>query len=53
VLRDHPQLAAIGRLTLLESVRCVRMVLWDEVRQRGISFRDMQAIVRRQVRDRS
>jgi omega-6 fatty acid desaturase (delta-12 desaturase) len=53
VLRDHPQLAAIGRLTLLESVRCVRMVLWDEVRQRGISFRDMHAIVRRQVRDRS
>jgi len=53
VLRDHPQLAATGRLTLLESVTCVRMVLWDEVRQRGISFRDMHAIVRRQVRDRS
>jgi acyl-lipid omega-6 desaturase (Delta-12 desaturase) len=53
VLRDHPQLAAIGRLTLLESVGCVRMVLWDEVRQRGVSFRDMHAIVRRQVRDRS
>ena len=46
VLRDHPQLAAIGRLTLLESVRCVRMVLWDEVRQRGISFRDMHVLSR-------
>jgi len=46
VLRDHPQLAAIGRLTLLESVKCVRMVLWDEVRQRGISFRDIHAIAR-------
>ena len=40
VLRDQPQLAAVGRLTLLGSVKCVRMVLWDEVRQRGISFRD-------------
>jgi omega-6 fatty acid desaturase (delta-12 desaturase) len=44
VLRDHPQLAAIGRLTLLESVKCVRIVLWDEVRQQGISFRDMHAM---------
>jgi hypothetical protein len=30
----------------LESFKCVRMVLWDEVRQRGISFRDMHAIAR-------
>jgi omega-6 fatty acid desaturase (delta-12 desaturase) len=44
VLRDHPQLAAIGRLTLLESVKCVRMVLWDEGRRRGISFRDLHAM---------
>src|SRR5205085_1558365 len=34
VLRDHPQLAAIGRLTLLQSFACVRMVLWDESRRR-------------------
>ena len=38
VLRDHPQLAAVGRLTLLESFRCVRMVLWDERRRRLVSF---------------
>jgi acyl-lipid omega-6 desaturase (Delta-12 desaturase) len=44
VLRDHPQLAATGRLTLLESVKCVRMVLWDEAQQRGIPFRDLHAI---------
>jgi hypothetical protein len=25
VLLDHPQLAAVGRLTLLESVECLRM----------------------------
>jgi omega-6 fatty acid desaturase (delta-12 desaturase) len=41
VLRDHPQLAAVGRLTLLRSFRCVRMVLWDEQRQRLISFREV------------
>ena len=38
VLRDHPQLAAVGRLTLLQSFRCVRMVLWDEGARRLVSF---------------
>ena len=38
VLRDHPQLAAVGRLTLLQSFRCVRMVLWDESRRSLVSF---------------
>ena len=45
VLRDHPQLAAVGRLTLLESLRCVRMALWDEGLRRGISFREMRALM--------
>ena len=45
VLRDHPQLAAVGRLTLFRSLRCVRMVLWDERRQRLISFREMHAVL--------
>ncbi|SDA82012.1 fatty acid desaturase [Sinorhizobium sp. NFACC03] len=40
VLRDHPQLADIGRITLWESLRCVRLVLWDDRRQRLVSFRD-------------
>jgi omega-6 fatty acid desaturase (delta-12 desaturase) len=43
VLRDHPQLAAIGRLTLLESFRCVRMVLWDESRRHLVSFTRVRA----------
>ncbi len=43
VLRDHPQLAAVGRLTLRESLKCVRMALWNEEQRRGISFRDMRA----------
>jgi omega-6 fatty acid desaturase (delta-12 desaturase) len=38
VLRDHPQLAAVGRITLLQSLRCVRMALWDEKGRRLISF---------------
>jgi omega-6 fatty acid desaturase (delta-12 desaturase) len=42
VLRDHPQLAAVGRLTLVQSLGCVRLVLWDESRQRLISFREMR-----------
>jgi acyl-lipid omega-6 desaturase (Delta-12 desaturase) len=40
VLRDHPDLDGIGRLTLLQSLRCVRLVLWDEDRQRLVSFRE-------------
>ena len=42
VLRDHPQLAAVGRLTLFQSLGCVRRVLWDERRARLVSFRDIQ-----------
>jgi omega-6 fatty acid desaturase (delta-12 desaturase) len=40
VLRDHPDLEGIGRLTLFESFKCVRLVLWDESRQRLVSFRE-------------
>jgi len=42
VLRDYPQLSGISRLTLFESFRCVKLVLWDESRQRLISFRDLR-----------
>jgi omega-6 fatty acid desaturase (delta-12 desaturase) len=42
VLRDHPELVGIGRLTLLESLRCVRKVLWDERSRRLISFREVR-----------
>ncbi len=40
VLRDHPQLAVVGRITLLQSLRCVRMSLWDEQAQRLVSFEE-------------
>ena len=40
VLRDHPELRAVGRLSLLDSFACVRLVLWDETQRRLVSFRD-------------
>jgi acyl-lipid omega-6 desaturase (Delta-12 desaturase) len=42
VLRDYPELGAIGRLTLVESLRCVRLVLWDESRRQLISFAELR-----------
>lgn len=41
VLRDHPELGGVGRLTLRQSLAGVRLALWDEARQKLISFRDM------------
>jgi acyl-lipid omega-6 desaturase (Delta-12 desaturase) len=43
VLRDHPELRAIGRLTLLESLSCARLALWDEEQSRLVSFRELTA----------
>jgi omega-6 fatty acid desaturase (delta-12 desaturase) len=42
ILHDHPQLGSVGRLTLFESLRCVRLVLWDERSRRLISFRELR-----------
>ena len=42
VLRDYPELSGIGRLSLVQSFRCVRLVLWDEGRQRLVSFREVR-----------
>ena len=44
VLRDHPELgAAEQRLTLMESIRCVRLALWDEDRRRLVTLADAAA----------
>jgi omega-6 fatty acid desaturase (delta-12 desaturase) len=40
VLKDHPELAEVGRLTVLDSLKTVQLVLWDESAGRLISFRD-------------
>jgi acyl-lipid omega-6 desaturase (Delta-12 desaturase) len=42
VLRDHPELGAVGRLTLMQSLGCVRLVLWDETHRRLISLRELR-----------
>jgi omega-6 fatty acid desaturase (delta-12 desaturase) len=40
VLRDHPQLRTLGRVTLAQSLRSVNLVLWDESAKRLVSFRE-------------
>lgn len=40
VLRDHPELGDIGRITLWQSLRCVRLTLWDEKSARLVSFKE-------------
>jgi omega-6 fatty acid desaturase (delta-12 desaturase) len=42
VLNDHPELKSMGRLTLWESFKCVKLALWCETRKRLISFRELQ-----------
>jgi acyl-lipid omega-6 desaturase (Delta-12 desaturase) len=44
VLTDYPELHGIGRITIMESFRCVKLVLWDEQGQRLISFREARAL---------
>jgi omega-6 fatty acid desaturase (delta-12 desaturase) len=39
-LHDHPQLQTVGRVTLGESLRGIRLALWDESKQKLVSFRD-------------
>jgi omega-6 fatty acid desaturase (delta-12 desaturase) len=40
VLRDHPELGEIGRITLWQSFHCVKLTLWDEKSDRLVSFRE-------------
>lgn len=46
VLREHPELNDVGRLTLRDSLKCVPLVLWDEGRCCLVSFRDVRLAVR-------
>jgi omega-6 fatty acid desaturase (delta-12 desaturase) len=39
VLKDNPELRAVSRLTLKDSIRCVALTLWDEEERRLVSFR--------------
>jgi acyl-lipid omega-6 desaturase (Delta-12 desaturase) len=42
-VRLRPDLAETGRLTLAQSISCVRLVLWDETAGRLISFRKLRS----------
>lgn len=42
VLRDHPELKQIGRVTLIDSVRSVALSLWDETNKRLVSFSEIR-----------
>jgi acyl-lipid omega-6 desaturase (Delta-12 desaturase) len=44
VLNEHPELRDLGRLTLRESLCCVRLALWDEEQNRLVSFKEAVAI---------
>lgn len=41
VIEDYPELKEVGRLTLWESFRAVKLTLWDEERRELVSFRDL------------
>jgi omega-6 fatty acid desaturase (delta-12 desaturase) len=43
VLRDYPELARIGRVTIRDSVLGTKLVLWDETQKRMVSFREANA----------
>ena len=45
VMKDFPELKETGRLTLLESFRCVKLTLWDEASRKLVSFRQARQIL--------
>jgi omega-6 fatty acid desaturase (delta-12 desaturase) len=42
VLKKHPELVNVGRLTLWQSLGCVNFALWDEDAGKLISFRELR-----------
>lgn len=42
VLKLHPELMQVGRITIWDSLRTVRLVLWDEGRQQLVPFKAMK-----------
>jgi omega-6 fatty acid desaturase (delta-12 desaturase) len=49
VIADYPELAEVGRFTFLDSLGCIKLTLWDEVRNELISFRDFRLAQRKAV----
>ena len=42
VLRDYPSLRGLNRVNLVQSLGFPRLALWDEARQRLVSFKDVE-----------
>jgi omega-6 fatty acid desaturase (delta-12 desaturase) len=42
VLREHPELKTVGRLTLMDSFKTVRLSLWCETRKKLVSFKALR-----------
>ena len=53
VLCDHPELRNVSRLSLLGSLRCIGLSLWDEAGQRLVSFRQHRRSERLRARTAS
>lgn len=43
ILKAHPELKSVGRLTFVQSLKCVKLALWNEAEQRMVSFRMVKA----------
>ena len=45
ILKDHPELKSVGRLTFIRSLKCVKLALWHETEKRMVSFRAVKAML--------
>ena len=45
ILKDHPQLAEVKRMTLMDSLSCLRLRLWDEGQKKLVSFKEARQLV--------
>ena len=43
ILKAHPELKSVGRLTFIQSLKCVKLALWNETEKRMVSFRAAKA----------
>jgi len=43
ILKAHPELKSVGRLTFMQSLKCVKLALWSEREKRMVSFRALKA----------
>ena len=52
ILKDHPQLAEVKRMTLRDSLSCLRLRLWDEGQKRLVSFREANQLMLERAQER-